>query len=73
MSEVLPIEKIKEEIVELETERETLYVRFHEIEVILARKRKQVEVWEEIIKDQDMQTSLIKQMAASGLVEKSQI
>lgn len=64
-----PIEQIKKQITDLELERETMRTRFIEIEQLLERARKQVDVWEMIESDPALQAKLIEQMVAAKLVE----
>lgn len=61
-----PIEQVKQEISELEAEREQLS-GFQEIKAVLKDKRKQVDVWTMIMADKAMQAKLLEQIQASGL------
>jgi hypothetical protein len=62
-----PIDQVKQDITDLEAEREKLSGRFQEIEAVLAVKRKQVDVWAMIMEDPEMQKKLLEQIQAAGI------
>lgn len=65
---LIPSQQLSQEITDLETQRDNLYLKFKEIETALAQKRKLIEAFELVKSSPKLQEDLKTEMKHLGMI-----